>query len=315
MEASKLISIVSLQLMSFVVYALIGVYAIKRKVINKDGLGVLSAFIIRIALPIMIFTNTINGATREQFFKSLPVLGVSALMFFSLFVLGNILSRFFTLDYNRKHVYRACVMFGNVGFMGIPLLIALLPERGMLYMALFTIIDQLCLWTIGLSLCTPETATSNMTTRDKLMKLLNPPNVAIIFATILVLLEVKLPPFLNTALMKVGNSTPPLALAYLGGLFALMNIKEHLGRVEVYAAVIVKMIAFPILFNHLLHMIPGLHPEIILTLTILSAVPSMSSIPMVAQSQGSAGEYAAGMVFVTALCFLGTLPLVCLFIK
>lgn len=315
MEASKLISIVSLQLLSFVVYALIGVYAIKRKIINKDGLGVLSAFIIRIALPIMIFTNTINGATREEFFKSLPVLGISILMFFSLFILGSLLSKGFNLNYNEKHVYRACVMFGNVGFMGIPLLIALLPERGMLYMSLFTIIDQLCLWTIGLSLCTPEKSTSTMTAREKFMKLLNPPNVAIILATILVLLEVKLPPFLNTALMKVGNSAPPLALAYLGGIFALMNIKEHLCRVEIYVASAVKMIAFPILLNYLLHLIPGLNSEIILTLTILSAVPSMSSIPMVAQSQGSAGEYAAGMVFVTSLCFLGTLPLVCMFIK
>lgn len=314
METNNFFSIVLTQLMSFVVYALIGVYAIKRNVISKDGLSVLSSFIIKIALPIMIFANTINGATREQFWQSLPVLGVSVLMFGLLYVLGLGLSYFVKLDYNEKHVYRACCMFGNVGFMGIPLLLSVLPERGMLYMSLFTIIDQLCLWTVGLTLCTPEYSTSKLSVKEKLLKMLNPPTIAILLATAMVLLEMKLPVFLNGALMKVGNATPPLALAYLGGMFALMNFKENIGRVEIYIAVVAKMIFFPICFYNLLKIIPGLNSEIILTLTLLSAVPSMSSIPMVAQSQGSAGEYAAGMVFVTALCFLATLPLVCLFI-
>ena len=33
--------------------------------------------------------------------------------------------------------------------MGIPIVVSIYPEKGMLYMAVFTIIDQLMLWTLG----------------------------------------------------------------------------------------------------------------------------------------------------------------------
>ena len=34
-------------------------------------------------------------------------------------------------------------MFGNIGFMGIPIIAAIFPKQGMLYIALFTVVDQL----------------------------------------------------------------------------------------------------------------------------------------------------------------------------
>ena len=313
MEASNFFSIVLLQIMTFVVYALVGVYAVKKNIIAKDGLGVLSAFIIKIALPTMIFIYTLNGATKEQFIQSLSVLGAGALMFGCLLAIGVAASTLFKLNYNEKQVYRACTMFGNVGFMGIPILLAVLPERGMLYMSLFTIVDQLSLWTIGLTLCTPEKASNSMSLQQKLLKMINPATIAIISATILIFAGVKLPLFLNTALMKIGNSATPLALAYLGGMFALMDISAYVKRAEIYLAVVLKMVLFPIVFCHILKL-TGINSEIVLTVSILSAMPSMSSIPMIAQSQGSAGEYAAGMVFITTVCFIFTLPLVSLFI-
>jgi len=46
----------------------------------------------------------------------------------------------------------ASSLFGNVGFIGIPIISSLFPQKGMLYIALFTIVDQLLLWTLGLSL-------------------------------------------------------------------------------------------------------------------------------------------------------------------
>lgn len=314
MEAANYFNIVIMQILNFVVYALIGVYAVKSKVISKEGLGVLSAFIIKLALPIMIFIYTINGTTRAQFFASLPVLALGAVMFIGLYMLGMVVSGLVKLEGNERKVYRACFMFGNVGFMGIPILMALLPGKGMLYMSLFTIIDQLCLWTIGLNLCTPENTTNSMSTKDKLLKMINPATIAITLATVMLLLEIKLPVFLNTALLKVGNCATPLALAYLGGMFALMDIPKYIRRVEVYVAVALKMVVFPIVFYSLVKLIPGLNSEIILTVSVLSAMSCMSAIPMLAQSQGSAGEYAAGMVFVTTVCLTFTLPIVCLFI-
>ena len=47
------------------------------------------------------------------------------------------------------------------------------------------------------------------------------------------------------------------------------------------------------------------------TMSVLSALPTMTSVTMLAQIQKSADEYSAGMIFVTTLFSSVTLPLVC----
>ena len=51
---------------------------------------------------------------------------------------------------------------------------------------------------------------------------------------------------------------------------------------------------------------------IAVTLSVLCALPSMASIAMIAETQHSDGDYAAGMIFITTLFSIITLPLVCL---
>mgnify|MGYP000190558150 CR=1 FL=1 len=148
-------SIVLGQIIGFVIYILIGIIGVRMGVLTPRSLGVLSQFITKISLPLLLFTNTLNGATREQFIGDLPVVAATALMYILLYPLCRLLARIFGLTGNENHVYRACSMFGNIGFMGIPIVAAVFPEHGMLYIALFTVVDQLLLWTVGVNLTAP----------------------------------------------------------------------------------------------------------------------------------------------------------------
>lgn len=71
------------------------------------------------------------------------------------------------------------VVFGNVGFMGIPIITSIYPEKGMLYISVFTVIDQLMLWTLGVKLTSPAEKESG---KFNPRKLINPVTVAIILA-------------------------------------------------------------------------------------------------------------------------------------
>ena len=70
-------------------------------------------------------------------------------MYVCLLILGTLSGKVFHLHGEHLQLYRAMTVFGNVGFMGIPIVVSIYPEKGMLYMAVFTIIDQLMLWTLG----------------------------------------------------------------------------------------------------------------------------------------------------------------------
>lgn len=307
-------SIVLEQIVIFVIYAAIGVIAVKTKVLTRDGLGVLSKFITRIALPLLIFTNTLNGATRAQFLGAVPIMLATALMYLLLALLVLALARVFRLQGNERNVYRACSMFGNNGFMGIPIVAALFPEEGLLYIALFTVVDQMVLWTAGVALTSPVGEKSGAPLSQSLKKMVNPATVGILLAVAGIFLNVRLPAPLNTALTKTGAVSTPLAMIYLGGMFCFTDIPKYLKKKEIYGTIVLKMCIFPVLFFYLLRLIPGITQDIAVTMSVLSALPTMTSIAMLAQIQKSDGEYSAGMIFVTTLFSVLTLPLVCLLI-
>ena len=224
-----------------------------------------------------------------------------------LFWLAKGLAAIFGLKGDRGQVYRALSMFGNIGFMGIPIISSIFPENGMLYISVFTIVDQLALWTIGVKLTTPGEKGRE---RFNPWKLVNPATVAIILAVLCVLCRFHLPRLLNIALGKIGATATPMAMIYLGGVFGCINIRKYIVQLPFYGIVAVKMLLFPVAVYFLLGHLP-ISEEIRMTLTLVTAMPSMSSVVMMAKASGSEGDFAMGGIFVTTLCSIVTLPFVC----
>ena len=288
----------------FLFYMIVGVLLVKTHVLAKDTLETLSRFVMKLALPVMIFINTVGGVDRESLVQLLPVLGLAVVFYACTFLISKGLSVLFHLKGDRASVYRALSMFGNIGFMGIPIISSVFPEQGMLYISVFTIIDQLVLWTLGVKLTTPGGQGSFQP-----KKMINPCTVAVVLALLMVVSGLSLPPLLHTALDKIGGTATPLAMIYLGGVFACMDVKTYVRVREFYGIVVVKMMVFPVL----LYMACGFLPideSVRLTFALLAAMPAMSSIVMMAKASGSEGDYAMGGIFVTTVCSIVSIPAV-----
>lgn len=305
-------SIVLEQLEIFVVYILIGIFAVKMNFLNREKLDVLSECITKILLPLLIFTNTISKTTRTQFLSSTIIILLALLLYVVLYFTATILAKVLNLNINHKNIYRACTMFGNCGFMGIPLITALYPEQGGLYLAMYTVIDQLALWTVGMDLTAPVDHAQTLPVSKRLRKMINPATVAIMIGVFLVLSGIKLPAIVVTALTKTGACASPLAMIYLGGVFCYIKIFDYLKLKEVYVTIVVKMMLVPIIVYQVLCHIPVIDHSIAVTLGVLCALPTMSSVAMIAENQKSDEDYAAGFIFVTTLVSVVTLPIVCL---
>lgn len=298
------------QLEIFVVMILLGIFAVKTKALNESYLGDLSKLIMRLILPVMIFHKSINGAPRtDMLFCFTEVVLSTIFMYGALFFAGFVLKRIFSLNGNYGRIFHASTMFGNVGFIGIPLILGILPERGMLYMALFTIIDQVMLWTIGFHLTLPEKKLEHSSLTANLKNLLNPAMLGILLAIFFILMEWKLPVTLNKALGAVGDTTTPLSLIYIGGTFCFCNVRKFLTKIEYYAIVVVKMIAIPLIVFSILRFF-HVQPEIITFITTLTGMPSMATIAMFARTNDSDEDCAVGAIMITTILCLVTLPLV-----
>lgn len=304
-------SIVLEQLMIFIVYMLIGIIAVKTNVLNREKLNMLSSLVTKILLPLLIFTNTINGTTREQFLSSAIIIPIAICLYVFLYLLAFLLARIAGLKGDRQKVYRACTMFGNCGFMGIPIISALFQEQGGLYIAIYTVVDQLILWTVGCDMIAPETGSEKASVTERMKKMINPATVGVLLGVFFVLTGLKLPSVISSALTKTGAAASPLAMIYLGGVFYYIDIRSYLKKKEIYLMIIVKMILAPVLVYALLDHISFIDAEIAVTISILCGLPCMSSVAMIAESMHSDSEYCAGMIFVTTILCIVTLPVVC----
>ena len=293
----------------FVIYILAGMILVKTKVLNSETLDPISKFVIKMALPVMIFINIIDGVERDTLFQSLSILMVAVVFYICMFAISLGMTRLFRLDGDQAGIYQAISMFGNVGFMGIPIITSIFPQNGILYVSVFTVIDQFMLWTVGVKLTTP-CGKGKFDPR----KLINPATVAIFAALFLVITGIKIPQLLDTGLQKIGSTASPLAMIYVGGVFACIDIRRYIKELAFYGIVLVKMLLIPIVMYGVLNLFP-ISDEIHLTMSLIAGMPAMTSVVMMANSAGSDGDYALSGVFVTTICSIVTLPFICWFLQ
>ena len=59
------LSILINQLGMFVIYIFAGIILIRTKALNRENMEVVCRVVIKLALPVMIFTNTVNGVDKD----------------------------------------------------------------------------------------------------------------------------------------------------------------------------------------------------------------------------------------------------------
>lgn len=295
----------------FLILIIFGILAVKFGILDEHSLGSVSKLVMRMALPAYIFINTAEGATRQGLAESLLVIPLAIALYLMLFLLSLLLEKVFHLKGNRGHVFRAIVMFGNVGFMGIPLVVELYPDTALLYISLFTILDQGLFWTYGVSLTKPVSEQKEEISLKNLKNLLSPALVAIVGATVLVLLNIHLPKLLTTTLSKLGTASMPLSLLYIGGMLSMTDVRKVLRCSELYAEIGLKMLVLPIVF-FLVMKLCQVPTDMAGTMTFLTGLPAINMVAMLSKNNGSDGDYAVCAVMMTTLACLVTLPLVSL---
>lgn len=289
----------------FVIYLLAGVILVRTKVLKKETLEPISKFVIKMALPVMIFINIIDGVNKEILSGSWPILLIAVGFYVVMFLVSLWMTKFFHLGEKRAGIYQAMMLFGNIGFMAVPVISNVFPGNGILYVSVFMVFDQLMLWTLGVKLMTPMGSG-----RFDPKKLVNPATVAILIGMILMLTEVRIPSLLDTGLQKIGATASPLAMIYIGGIFAELPLKKYLKEISLYGIVLVRMLVAAILMFLVLGFFP-VNEEIRLAMALITGMPTMTAVVMMANASGLDGDYALGGVFITTVCGIVTLPFVC----
>ena len=296
------------QVLIFMIIMIIGFISYKSKFLPESTLPVISTIFSRLIVPFIVFANTVSGATRADMKEHAYLVGIYACVFASLIVISRILPKLLRIKGDRASLFSLASSFGNVGYVGIPLLLSIFGQRAMMFVTMYAVVDQTLFWTYGITLTYPADNKPKFRVKT-LVNMINPALIAILLSITLILLNVKLPMVLDRAFTTISNTGMALPFIYIGGVLSMMKIKDLLKYYEIGAVILVKMLIIPMCIFLILRS-AGIPSEIVIVSALLFGLPVIGMSPMLASANGSDSQYATVMVLVTTIASLITYPLI-----
>lgn len=285
----------------------IGFVAVKTGYISEDVKNAISKVIIKITMPILVITAlTKVTLDRAKIVNSLLVVAIAIGSIAVLYGIGILISRMFRMDRPRAIVQQCLTAFGNVVFLGYPLIRAIYGEEGMLYAALYGFANDLFVWTLAVyQLAT--IAGKGKTPRENLKNLINPATIAFVISFIMMVFGLKFTGILGTVLDGIGGMTTYLSMLFIGGTLALVDFRKIYKRVSLFLLVAVKMLIVPVLLVLLLRLFP-LDSMVKGIIILQVAMPSQTILTILTTEYKGDVIWAAEGVFITTIASLATLP-------
>ncbi|ACV62535.1 Auxin Efflux Carrier [Desulfofarcimen acetoxidans DSM 771] len=289
------IAVVINQIIIFAILMFVGYAGAKTDVITKDGLNALSKMIVKIILPALIFSIVADsGLTAKEFLIS-GKFSIGVICSYAALILsGMVLIKLCKLEGKSANVFLALMIFGNMGFMGIPLIQSIFKEPvAQVCISVYTIIDMALLWTLGVYLCSRHY--DNLNSLSAVKNMVNPTTVALLIAFTIMFFKIPIPDLLMRTISGMGGTSKYLTLIYLGGTLAFIAVDKIIKKPSIFVLALVKMLFIPVSMYFLLGFFLPQTPRMILTLIV--GLPSMTTVAMVATAYQSDDEYATEIIF------------------
>ena len=307
-------SVLSVLLVTFPYFALVlcGYLAARSGILPQPAIPGLNAFVLFFALPCMLFR--FGSSTPIAQLLDPVVAGVYVLC--ALVMVGGTVA--FTrarMGWNDAAFGALVAAFPNTGFMGVPLLVALLGAQAAGPAILTMLVDMLLTTSLCIALSRLDGAGTHgmaVALRRALRGMLtNPMPWSIALGALASALQWRLPGPLDKTVAMLADAASPVALFTIGAVLARSQMNQH-DRVAVrdYVPVaLAKLFIHPVLVWlagwAAIRMGLPLSPFAHTALTLAAALPSASNVSLLAERFGAHNGRIARIILVsTALAFL-----------
>jgi len=288
-------------------FAVPGFILIKTKAVKKESISAFAKVLMYVCQPCLSLYSFQKVIYSKELFLNMLLFAALSLVL----QLGVIMLLFFIFRKSEDAKYRVVTIssvFGNVGFLGVPLLEALVPQypQAVSYSAAFIVTMNLLSWTVG----------SFMLTGDKKYisvkkAFINPMFISLCVTLPLFFTKTVLPAPLLNSVTLLGRMTTPMCMLVLGMRFASSEIKEMFTDPRVYLSASLKLIAFPLLAFLVTHWLP-VHESIKITAFILCCCPTASTVLSLAEIYDTNQKFASFTVLAATVFCIVTIPLLLL---
>lgn len=300
------------QMLVLFIIMMIGFIAYKKNIITDETSKKLSAIVVNISNPALILSSVTGNATvtgAELVETMLVAIG----MYVFLIAVAALVPVIIKAPARDRGTYRVMTIFGNVGFMGFPIISSLYGGGALLYASLFLLPYNILIYTYGVwEMCKSSGEGSGAVKksgRESIKQIFNIGVIFCIIAVVVYALGIKFPAWVNTTVSMLSSTTAPLSMMVIGASFATMNFKKVFLNVRTWVFSALRLLVIPVLGTFLVSLVTD-NPSIIGVTMVMLGVPVGSMTAMLAQEYG--GDYALSSetVAMTTLLSVVTFPIV-----
>lgn len=289
------------QVLIMFILVLVGFFCSKTGLISKRANKQLSNLVLTIISAALILDSYQQDFDPEISFNLLLIFILSLLVLF----IGFFISQFLKIGSTPKSLgtEKYAAIFPNSGYMGIPLLIALMGPKGALYGSTFLVAFQIVSWTLGVGLLVKP-----FNKKLVLTALTSPVLICVAIGMPMFFLGIKFPSPLASAISSTASMLTPMAMFVCGGFIAQTNILTAFKTKRNYLVSFLRMILIPFIMMLILYILP-ISPEVKTTVLILASAPCATGTIQFCSRFGGDVTRASGMVTISTIFCILTIPL------
>ena len=272
----------------------------------------LSKLVIDITCPALILSSAMGGELPDRRYI-LPLLGISIFTYLVLTGLALLLSRFVARRTEDQGIVGFAMIFGNVGFMGYPVVASIYGHQAVFYAAVLNVVNTFAVFTIGTMMVTGGEGA----TRERFNKkvLYSTPMLSAYLSMLIVALGIdNIPEYISQPLTMIGNITVPAALLIIGSSMSHLPLRALLGNTTVYTTTLLRLVVLPLGMFFLCRAL-GFDDFSTGINTVVIAMPVATYGTILCLRHGRDTTLMAEVTFITTVFSMVTIPLLVSFIQ
>ena len=297
------------QMIAFFIFMLIGYYMRRKNVLDEKGASAISWLIVNFANPALILSGAVSGGGAIPAGDLLKTLGTGIALYLAMVIMAFFIPVILKAPRRETGIYRNMTVFTNIGFMGYPLINALLGARAVLYASVFIIPFHVLIYTYAIR--NFEYYAGRQTSRFSPKSLLNVGMIASLIAIALNFIQPPIPMFMTTTVTHLSNCTAALSMINIGAFVAGMELKKLVTDRRLNLFAFVRMLIIPIAGTFVMKLL--IHDQLLLMIGMITlAAPTGSMAAIMANQHDPDSDLTVRGVALNTVLSVITIPLVSL---
>lgn len=314
------IEVVLQQMIIIFLLIITGIILYRKSMLSDHTSKQISGMIINLCNPALLISSVFTDEPKVSAGELLTAALLILLAYTVLILCSNLIPYILHAKKEEHFVYHLLTTYGNVGFIGIPLALAVLGSGSLIYVSLNNLVYNILIYTHGVMVIKKaagikEEKTGNFLSRllHQLKNFINIGTLSALITIVLYLCDFQIPSILPKTLSYIGSSTTFLSMLVLGVSTAQLPLKEILNVPKLYIFAAIRLILIPAACVFLFRLFTD-NVLIISTTALMLAVPA-GNMPLILSKEYELDcPLVAKGIILSTIFSLITIPIVTLFL-